>query len=53
MVVDVGAGFSMHEDAEAYKGEGDGGGNGDEFDEDAFGEVTRHQLQLIVWWQQG
>lgn len=25
MAVDVGAGFSMHEDAEAYKGEGDGG----------------------------
>lgn len=42
MAVDVGAGFSKHEDAEACKGEGDEGANVDEFAEDAFGEDTRH-----------
>ena len=53
MAVDVGAGFSKHEDAEAYNGEGDEGANGDEFAEEAFdGGDTRHQLQRIVRRQQ-
>lgn len=52
MAVDVGAGFSRHEDAEAYNGEGDEGANGDDFAEEAFGEDTRHQLQRIVRCQQ-
>jgi len=53
VAVEVGAGFSKHEDAEAHKGEGEKGANGDEFAEDAFGKDTRHQLRGIGRWRQG